>query len=106
MEYIVFGEVLFEEHSSSFSSPYSFNGKELDRGTNLSYYGSRHLDMKTSLWLNIDPKLEKYPSYSSYNYCLNNPINSIDPDGKEVFFIHGTTSNSKRWNLKIIRSIM
>ncbi|WP_072972108.1 hypothetical protein [Flavobacterium saccharophilum] len=31
VEYIAFGEVLFEEHSSSFSSPYLFNGKELDR---------------------------------------------------------------------------
>jgi len=39
LEYIAFGEVLFEEHSSSFSSPYLFNGKELDRETNLSYYG-------------------------------------------------------------------
>ena len=55
MEYIAFGEVLFEEHSSSFSSPYLFNGKELDRETNLSYYGARYLDMKTSLWLNVDP---------------------------------------------------
>jgi RHS repeat-associated protein len=106
VEYIAFGEVLFEEHSSSFSSPYLFNGKELDRETNLSYYGARYLDMKTSLWLSVDPKMEKYLSFSSYNYCLNNPISSIDPDGREVFFIHGTSSNSKRWNLKIIRTIM
>ena len=37
VEYIAFGEVLFEEHNSSFKSPYLFNGKELDRETNLSY---------------------------------------------------------------------
>ncbi|QGK77183.1 hypothetical protein GIY83_02935 [Flavobacterium sp. SLB02] len=46
---MAFGEVLFEEHSSSFSSPYLFNGKELDRETNLSYYGARYFDMKTPL---------------------------------------------------------
>jgi len=48
-EFMAFGEVLFEEHSSSFSSPYLFNGKELDLETNTSYYGARYLDMKTSL---------------------------------------------------------
>ena len=55
VEYIAFGEVLFEEHSSSFSSPYLFNGKELDRATNLSYFDARYYDAKISLWLNVDP---------------------------------------------------
>ncbi|WP_423740188.1 RHS repeat domain-containing protein [Flavobacterium columnare] len=82
VEYIAFGEVLFEEHSSSFSMPYLFNGKELDRETNLTYYGARYLDMKTSLWLNVDPLAEEFPNASSYVYCLNNPIKLIDPDGK------------------------
>nr|WP_256434497.1 RHS repeat-associated core domain-containing protein [Flavobacterium sp. 28A] len=81
VEYIAFGEILFEEHSSSFSSPYLFNGKELDRETNLSYYGARYLDMKTSLWLNVDPLAEKFIDQSPYSYCFNNPINLIDPTG-------------------------
>jgi RHS repeat-associated protein len=86
VEYIAFGEVLFEEHSSSFSSPYLFNGKELDRETNLSYYGARYLDMKTSLWLTTDPKMEKYPHESSYMYCGNNPIAFVDPDGMDRIY--------------------
>ncbi|WP_324713230.1 RHS repeat-associated core domain-containing protein [Flavobacterium columnare] len=81
MEYIAFGEVLFEEHSSSFSLPYLFNGKELDRETNLSYYGARYLDMKTSLWLSVDPLAEEFPDVSPYNYCLSNPLRLIDPTG-------------------------
>jgi RHS repeat-associated protein len=81
VEYIAFGEVLFEEHSSSFKSPYLFNGKELDRETNLSYYGARYLDMKTSLWLSVDPLTAKFPSSGSYNYALQNPINLVDPTG-------------------------
>ncbi|ELY2018477.1 hypothetical protein SL053_002405, partial [Flavobacterium psychrophilum] len=81
VEYIAFGEVLFEEHSSSFKSPYLFNGKELDRETNLSFYGARYLDMKTSLWLSIDPLAEEFPEYSPYSFCFNNPLRFTDPDG-------------------------
>ncbi|MCK8141820.1 hypothetical protein MW871_07920 [Flavobacterium sp. I-SCBP12n] len=67
-----------------------FNGKELDRETNLSYYGARYLDMKTSLWLNVDPKKEKYPNIGSYAFTANNPINLIDPDGKDIIVLsHG-----------------
>ncbi|MCK8141822.1 polymorphic toxin type 33 domain-containing protein [Flavobacterium sp. I-SCBP12n] len=104
VEYIAFGEVLFEEHSSSFSSPYLFNGKELDRETNLSYYGARYLDMKTSLWLSVDPLATYNPVFESefyfdgqhnggiynsgnlnpYIYCYQNPISYIDPNGKQV----------------------
>ena len=68
VEYIAFGEVLFEEHSSSFSSPYLFNGKELDRETNLSYYGARYLDMKTSLCLNVDPLTTYNPIFEEEFY--------------------------------------
>ena len=81
VEYIAFGEVLFEEHSSSFSSPYLFNGKELDRETNVGYYGARYLDMKTSLWLNLDKETENDLSVGGYVFSFNNPINFNDPDG-------------------------
>ena len=81
-EYIAFGEVLFEEHSTSKTMPYLFNGKELDSETGLYYYGARYLDSKTSLWLNVDPLAEKYSYESSYIYTGNNPINFIDPDGR------------------------
>jgi RHS repeat-associated protein len=84
LEYIAFGEVLFEEHASSFKSPYLFNGKELDRETNLSYYGARYHDKKTSLWLSVDEKMEKYPNTGAYVFTANNPIMFIDPDGKDI----------------------
>ncbi len=84
VEYIAFGEVLFEEHSSSFKSPYLFNGKELDRETNLTNFGARYLDMKTSLWLTIDPLAEKFPNQSPYAFCNNNPVYFVDPNGMEA----------------------
>ena len=100
-EYIAFGEVLFEEHSTSRTMPYLFNGKELDSETNLTYFGARYLDMKTSLWLNTDPlsgynpiqETEHYidgqhnggiynpMNMATYSYTYQNPIKYIDPNG-------------------------
>jgi len=89
-EYIAFGEVLFEEHSTSKTMPYLFNGKELDSETGLYYYGARYYDPKTSIFLNVDPLAEKYPNISPYTYVANNPINAIDPDGRDIIFISKT----------------
>jgi len=82
MEYFAFGETFIEEHKNSHNSPYKFNGKELDEETGLYYYGARYFDPRTSIWLSIDPLAEKYPSWSPYNFCLQNPVLYVDPDGK------------------------
>ena len=78
-EYIAFGEVLFEEHSTSKTMPYLFNGKELDTETGLYYYGARYYDPRVSIFLNVDPLAEK--TMTPYAYTNNNPINLIDPTG-------------------------
>jgi len=54
------------------------------RGMGYSYFGARYYDPELSIWLSVDPKASKYPSWSPYNYCLNNPIKLIDPDGRDV----------------------
>ncbi|MCK0203072.1 RHS repeat-associated core domain-containing protein [Ornithobacterium rhinotracheale] len=78
-EYIAFGEVLFDEHTTETNMPYLFNGKELDSETGLYYYGARYYDTKISLWLNVDPLAEK--TMQPYAYTDNNPINFVDFDG-------------------------
>ncbi len=47
-------------------------------------YGARMYDTKTVRWLVQDPLAEKYYSVSSYNYCVNNPVMFVDPDGKKI----------------------
>ena len=66
--------------------PYKYNGKELDKmhGLNTYDHGARQNDPILARWDRIDPLCEKYYSVSPYVYCANNPINSFDPNGKEV----------------------
>ncbi|EKT3966587.1 hypothetical protein NTJ12_001654 [Flavobacterium psychrophilum] len=81
IETMAFGEILFEEHSSSFTTPYIFTGLELDRETNLTYASQRYLDMKTSIFVGVDKLAEKYPNFSGYIYAMQNPIRLTDPTG-------------------------
>ena len=82
IEYFAFGETFLEEHSNTERTPYLFNGKELDEETGLYYYGARYYDPVTSVWQSVDPLAEEFPSWSPYNYTLNNPVKYIDPNGK------------------------
>ena len=88
VQYVPFGEVFVEERNATWSTPYKFNGKEQDEETGLCYYGARYYDPKTSVWLSVDPLAEKYPNIGSYVYCLNNPANMVDPDGRWPKAIH------------------
>ena len=81
--YLPYGELLVDEHSSSEDMPYKFNGKELDEETGLYYYGARYMDPKISMWLGVDPLVEKYPSVNGYCYTFSDPIGFIDPSGQE-----------------------
>ena len=36
-------------------------------------------------WLSVDPLADKYPNISPYAYCGWNPINAIDPDGRDIY---------------------
>ena len=65
--------------------PYKYNGKELDlmHGLNTYDYGARQHDPILARWDRIDPLCEKYYNVSPYNYCLNNPVMLVDPDGKD-----------------------
>ncbi len=65
---------------------YGFNGKEKDnevKGEGNQYdYGDRIYDPRTGRWLSVDPMQKIIPGLTPYNYCYDNPINFIDPDGK------------------------
>jgi RHS repeat-associated protein len=120
LEYFPFGESWIEEVSGRNSMPYLFTAKELDRETGLYYFGARYYDPRTSVWQSADPALNEYlpivpvdekarehnaklpgmggifnsSNLNLYAYCLNNPLRSIDPDGKRTYFVNGISNNN------------
>ncbi len=63
-------------------------------GLNWCDFGNRYLRNDGPGWMSIDPLCEKYYSISPYAYCLNNPINAVDRDGRLVIFINGMHAGS------------
>ena len=86
MNYYPFGATYFDTSATKNPDfqPYKYNGKEFDKmnGLNTYDYGARQHEPILARWDRIDPLCEKYYNISPYNYCLDNPINTTDPDGK------------------------
>ena len=72
---------------------YTFSAKEKDSETGLSYFGSRYYSSDLSIWLSVDPMSDKYPSFSPYVYCANNPVKLVDPNGEKIW-IHDEEGGS------------
>ena len=83
-DYYSFGGILRSYKQEALSGErYKFTGKERDTETNYDYFGARYYDSDLGRWLTPDPLADKYPGWSPYNYCLNNPLKLVDPDGND-----------------------
>ena len=67
--------------------PYKFGGKELLTANGLNEYdfGARRYFQAVPHFTSVDPLSEKRPDLSPYLYCGNDPINAIDPTGKDIW---------------------
>ncbi|MCE1189685.1 MAG: RHS repeat-associated core domain-containing protein [Ignavibacteria bacterium] len=66
---------------------------EKDAETGLHYFGARYYDSELGRWMSIDPKADQYSGWSPYNYCTNNTLGNIDPDGEGIMdFVKGFVS--------------
>ena len=74
-----------ESTSSTITLPFRYNSKEFMtiNGLNRYDYGARFYDPSIGRWHTVDPKAEKYKSWSPYNFVADNPINLIDPNGMD-----------------------
>jgi RHS repeat-associated protein len=79
-----FGETLAEQRTSgAYNNVYKFTGKELDSETGLYYLGARYYSPVDGIFLSTDPLKDKYPQFSPYVYCADNPVKFVDPDGRK-----------------------
>ncbi|MBB3187862.1 RHS repeat-associated core domain-containing protein [Microbacter margulisiae] len=87
----------FEESTSNSAAlPYRYNGKELEsmNGLNQYDYGARRRETGIPVWTTVDPLCEKYYGVSPYAYCVNNPINNVDPNGEEIWIYYHDADNN------------
>ena len=84
--YYAYGGPYGDWNTNADVQPLKFLGKEWDHqhGLDLYDFGARLYDPAVGRWTTMDPLCEKYYSVSPYAYCHDNPINRIDPDGKDV----------------------
>ena len=74
-----------------------FNGKRKDDdgefGLTAYDYGFRIYNPDIGKFLSVDPLTKAYPMLTPYQFASNTPIQAIDLDGLEAFYVHGTWSN-------------
>ena len=77
-----------------------YNGKELDNMHGLKTYdhGARQNYSVLGFWDRPDSKSEDYYNVSPYQYCHNNPVKYLDPDGKRIKTKYFTDNDCKYYN--------
>lgn len=81
--YDPYGESLPDGAAVDSGNPYKYSGKEFDDKAMAYDFGARHYTSSIPRWTTMDPMAEKYYSISPYAYCAGNPVNLVDPQGKE-----------------------
>ena len=86
-DYSGFGKRL--DSSTGSTNRYRFSGKEEQGFAGLPWqdFGARMYDPDLARWTTQDPLADQYLGISPYAYCNNNPVNYIDPDGRDIWEI-------------------
>ena len=88
-DYLPFGtRVSLSAQAYDPSNRYRYNGKEeqVTGSVGLTDYGARLYDNSLPRWTTPDPLAEKYYGISPYAFCNNNPVNFVDPDGRDPIY--------------------
>jgi RHS repeat-associated protein len=80
IDYDSFGNII-KDTDPAFEVPFGFAGGLYDQDTGLVQFGYREYDPDTGRWTAKDPILFDSGNSDLYRYCINNPVNLIDPWG-------------------------
>jgi len=80
IEYDSFGNII-NDSNPAFEVPFAFAGGLHDRDTGLIRFGYRGYDPDIGRWTAKDPILFEGGDTDLYGYCLNDPVNALDPVG-------------------------
>jgi len=81
IEYDSFGNII-QDTNPEFQIPFGFAGGLHDRDTGLVRFGYRDYDPDTGRWTAKDPIGFAGGDTDLYGYCLNDPVNCVDPTGE------------------------
>jgi hypothetical protein len=60
------------------------------------------LDPSDYKWLSVDPLAKKYPQHSPYNFVEGSPVNSIDPDGRDIIVLNNPNGASGYGHMAVL----
>ena len=86
-DYYPFGaKIACDGYANADDNRFLFSGKESQELLDLNAYdfGARMYDAALGRWNMVDPLGEKYVNLSPYNYCVNNPLVYVDPNGEDA----------------------
>jgi len=84
IEYLPYGETLYDEAATVDKTEFRFTGHLKDDETGFYYCHARYYDPKIGKFLTPDDRIDGLFSSAGQNmymYCHGNPINMVDPDG-------------------------
>jgi RHS repeat-associated protein len=103
-----------QQSSGDTTTTHKFTGKERDSESGLDYFGARYDASSMDRFMTPDPLpwphwqngsrddrkrfaelLTNPQNLNMYSYVRNNPLNSVDPDGMDVYVVAYTTGNSQ-----------
>jgi RHS repeat-associated protein len=95
VDYDSFGNVVADTNPT-FDVPFGFAGGLHDRDTGLVRFGYRDYDPDVGRWTAKDPIGFAGGDTDLYGYCLNDPVNWVDPEGLRTLHIFTDTNISEK----------
>ena len=93
LDYLPFGEL---NSSDAGITTHEFTGKERHSAAGQDDFGARTYLSQLGTFMSPDPgnlggeldESENPQSWNAYSYVRNNPLNAVDPDGRDCFYIN------------------